>query len=219
MSGFPRGAYPRDKIDFYTLIAPFYDAFVGPFLRAARKDITREAAAGGCRRVLEVACGTGEQARMFAKEGLAVTGVDLSGAMLGVAAARDRPPVSFVLGNAEKLPFEPESFDCVSVSLALHEMAYDSAIRVGLEMLRVLAPDGRLIVFDHAAGQNVRSALAVGVLGLLERVAGRAHFSNFIRFTRMGGVERFLESFPLKIVAGETYFLGALKLVVARKDR
>ncbi len=80
----------RQKVDFYNLVAPFYDILVGPFLRPARKDIVRGAKAEKCRRILDVACGTGEQAIMLAKAGIEVTGIDLSPAMLGVA--RDKSP-------------------------------------------------------------------------------------------------------------------------------
>jgi demethylmenaquinone methyltransferase/2-methoxy-6-polyprenyl-1,4-benzoquinol methylase len=154
---------------------------------------------------------------MLAQAGLNVTGVDLSGAMLGVAHSKSPRAVSYVLGNGENLPFEPEAFDCVSVSLALHEMAYHTAMRVAVEMLRVLAPGGRLIVFDYAARENTKFALALGFLGLLERIAGSEHFANFARFTRMGGVGRFLEAFPLKIITTRAYFLGALQLIIAEK--
>jgi demethylmenaquinone methyltransferase/2-methoxy-6-polyprenyl-1,4-benzoquinol methylase len=208
----------RNKIDFYTLIAPFYDGLVGPFLRAVRKGISMEAKGDGCRRVLEVACGTGEQATMLARAGLDVTGVDLSGAMLEVARVKSPPAVSYVLANAENLPFGPEAFDCVSVSLSLHEMEYHARIGVAVEMLRVLAPRGKLIVFDYAAMEKTKFALAPGFLGLLERIAGTEHFANFVRFTRMGGVGHFLRAFPLRIVTTRSYFLGALELIIAEKS-
>ena len=155
---------------------------------------------------------------MLARAGLDVTGVDHSGAMLKVARGKSPPTVSYVLGNAENLPFEPEAFDCVSVSLSLHEMAYHTRIGVAVEMLRVLAPDGRLIVFDYAASENTKFALALGFLGILERIAGAEHFANFVRFTRMGGIGHFLKAFPLRTITTRSYFLGALQLIVAEKS-
>jgi len=218
MGNFASWVAARNKIDFYALIAPFYDGLVGPFLRTVRKDISMQAKVDGRRRVLEVACGTGEQAIMLARAGLDVTGVDHSGAMLKVARGKSPPTVSYVLGNAENLPFEPEAFDCVSVSLSLHEMAYHTRIGVAVEMLRVLAPDGRLIVFDYAASENTKFALALGFLGILERIAGAEHFANFVRFTRMGGIGHFLKAFPLRTITTRSYFLGALQLIVAEKS-
>jgi ubiquinone/menaquinone biosynthesis C-methylase UbiE len=203
--------------DFYTAVAPFYDALVGPFLMPARKGVVRGAEAQKCRRILEVACGTGEQAIMLAKAGIEVTGLDLSPAMLGVARGKTPPSVAYFLGNAEDLPFGPGSFDCATISLALHEMAHETRMRTLGEMLRVLTPDGKLLVFDYAAPANWRSAFGLTLLGLPERIAGGEHFRNFVRFTRMGGIDRFLKSFSLQVIGRRNYFLGALRLVISEK--
>jgi ubiquinone/menaquinone biosynthesis C-methylase UbiE len=204
-------------LDFYALVAPFYDILVGPFLRPARKGVARFVEAHKCRRILEVACGTGEQAIMLARAGIEVSGIDLSPAMLGVARAKSPPGVAYFLGNAEDLPFCSGSFDCVIISLALHEMARETRMRTTGEMLRVLTPDGKLIVFDYSAPENRRSAFGLALLGLPERIAGREHFRNFVRFTRMGGIDRFLKAFPLQVIGSKNYFLGALRLVISKK--
>ena len=205
------------RVDFYTLVAPFYDILVGPFLRPARKGVVRVAEAQKCRRILEVACGTGEQAIMLAKAGIEVTGIDLSPAMLGVARDKSPPGVAYLLGNAEDLPFASESFGCVTISLALHEMAHETRIRTAGEMLRVLTPHGKLIVFDYTASENRRPAFGLTLLGLLERIAGGEHFRNFVRFTRMGGIDQFLKPFPLQVIGSRDYFLGALRLAILEK--
>ena len=151
--------------DFYTAVAPFYDALVGPFLMPARKGVVRGAEAQKCRRILEVACGTGEQAIMLAKAGIEVTGIDLSPAMLGVARGKSPPSVAYFLANAEDLPFGSGSFDCATISLALHEMAHETRMRTMGEMLRVLTADGKLIVFDYAAPENWRIRIRPDAFG------------------------------------------------------
>lgn len=207
----------RQRADFYTLVAPFYDILVGPFLRPARKGVVRAVEAQKCRRILEVACGTGEQAIMLAKAGIEVSGIDLSPAMLGEARAKSPASVAYFLGNAEDLPFGSGSFDCVTISLALHEMGHETRMRTTGEMLRVLTPDGKLIVFDYTASKNWRSAIGLAFLGLLERIAGGEHFRNFVRFTRMGGIDQFLQPFPLQVIRSRNYFSGALRLVILEK--
>ena len=209
--------YSRKKEDFYSAIAPFYDILTGCFLRPVRKGASTGAQAQKCSRVLDVACGTGEQAITLANAGIDVTGIDLSPAMLRVARDKSPQAIAYILGSAEALPFGSGSFDCATISLALHEMAFETSMGTTREMLRVLQPGGKLIAFDYAAPKNWKSAFALALLGLVERIAGKEHFKNFVAFTRMGGIDRFLEAFPLKLIRHRNYFLGALRLVLAEK--
>ncbi|WP_175557510.1 class I SAM-dependent methyltransferase [Raineyella antarctica] len=71
-------------------------------------------------RLLDVATGTGGQARVFADVAQEVVGVDLSEAMLRVARRKGRAPnVAF---RCRPATFEDLSFDAACVSFALHEM-------------------------------------------------------------------------------------------------
>jgi demethylmenaquinone methyltransferase/2-methoxy-6-polyprenyl-1,4-benzoquinol methylase len=203
--------------DFYAMVAPVYDLMTARFLATVRKDIVRAARAQKCRRILEVACGTGELAVMLAKAGFEVTGVDLSPAMLAVARRKSPPTVAYFRGNGENLPFESDFFDCVTISLALHEMPHEMSLGVAGDILRVLAPGGKLIVFDYAALRNKGSALGLTLMGLVEKMAGAKHFRNFVRFTRSGGIDDLLESFPLTTIETKRSFLGALQVVTMRK--
>ncbi|HZN46691.1 MAG TPA: bifunctional demethylmenaquinone methyltransferase/2-methoxy-6-polyprenyl-1,4-benzoquinol methylase UbiE [Ramlibacter sp.] len=105
-------------------------------------------------RVLDIAGGTGDLAQAFARkvgaEGLVVH-TDINASMLGVG--RDRLldaglVLPTVVCDAEKLPFEPESFDRVSVSFGLRNMTHkDQALA---EMQRVLKPGGKLLVLEFS---------------------------------------------------------------------
>lgn len=104
----------------------------------------------GCRRLLDVGCGTGRFAVLAAERlGARVWGVDPSPEML--AAARERAPraIGWKQGRAERLPFKNAWFDGVHAHLVLHLVdRLDDAVA---ELARVLAPGGRLVVvsFDH----------------------------------------------------------------------
>ncbi len=96
-------------------------------------------------RVLDVACGPGNFARDFALaagDGL-VVGIDSSETMLGVG-VRDNPMgnVAYVRGDACDLPFRDGSFDAVCCFAALYLI--DEPMRALAEIVRVLAPGGRL---------------------------------------------------------------------------
>jgi demethylmenaquinone methyltransferase/2-methoxy-6-polyprenyl-1,4-benzoquinol methylase len=205
---------PSRIADFYSLVAPFYDALVGPFLRMVRKDICRIAKDLKCRRILDVACGTGEQVIMLSRAGMEAAGIDLSQAMLREAHRKSPPGILFLQGDAANLPFGAGSFDCATISLALHEMGPQTGMKVLEQMLGVLSSDGKLIVFDYSLTNGFGSGLSLGLLGMVERFAGRRHFRNFVRFVGAGAVERCLEPFALRTIACRKYFLGSLGLYI-----
>ena len=96
-------------------------------------------------RVLDVACGTGVVAVTAAVRGASVTGLDLTPELLDVA--RDNARLAAVEidwreGDAENLPFAPNSFDVV-VSQFGHMFAPRPDI-VTAEMLKVLKPGGTI---------------------------------------------------------------------------
>ncbi len=105
-------------------------------------------------RVLDIAGGTGDLARAFAKkagESGQVVHTDINEAMLRTG--RDRLldaglALPTVVCDAEALPFESGHFDLVSVAFGLRNMTHkDRALR---EMARVLKPGGRLLVLEFS---------------------------------------------------------------------
>lgn len=105
-------------------------------------------------RVLDIAGGTGDLARAFAKKvgtrGSVVL-TDINEAML--SRGRDRLldeglVVPTALCDAEKLPFGTGSFDLVSVAFGLRNMTHKD--RALAEMNRVLRPGGRLLVLEFS---------------------------------------------------------------------
>lgn len=100
---------------------------------------------------LDVGCGTGAvlellHARYPNKH---LTGLDLTPGMIDVARAKQLDNVSFVVGDAEALPFEPRSFDAVLCSNSFHH--YPHPERFFAEVARVLRPGGRLVLRDYTS--------------------------------------------------------------------
>lgn len=102
--------------------------------------------------VIDVGCGTGNYTRHLAQaagEGLTV-GLDASETMLAAAAARsDRKNLAYLRGDACALPFEDETFD-VACSVGVIHMVEEPLAALA-EMVRVLAPGGRLVVLASCA--------------------------------------------------------------------
>ena len=105
-------------------------------------------------KVLDIAGGTGDLARAFARkvgsEGLVVH-TDINASMLRVG--RDRLldaglVLPTLVCDAEKLPFASESFDRVSVGFGLRNMTHKDAALA--EMHRVLRPGGKLLVLEFS---------------------------------------------------------------------
>ena len=104
--------------------------------------------------VLDIAGGTGDLARAFAKQvgpTGAVLHTDINEAML--RQGRDRLldqglVLPTVLCDAEALPFRSERFDLVSVAFGLRNMTHKE--RALAEMCRVLKPGARLLVLEFS---------------------------------------------------------------------
>jgi demethylmenaquinone methyltransferase / 2-methoxy-6-polyprenyl-1,4-benzoquinol methylase len=105
-------------------------------------------------RVLDIAGGSGDLSRLFARKVGAsgqVVLTDINASMLSVG--RDRMldeglPVPAAQCDAEKLPFPDNYFDCVSVAFGLRNMTHkELALK---EMLRVLKPGGKLLVLEFS---------------------------------------------------------------------
>ena len=110
-----------------------------PFL-----DPLREA---GVRTVLELGCGTGNDAARLAGEGYSVTGVDVSGEAIGQAQARFGSMARFLTADVTlRLPFPDGSFDAVMSNVALH-MFPDEVTRAVFAQVGRLVRAGGLFVF------------------------------------------------------------------------
>ena len=105
-------------------------------------------------KVLDVAGGSGDLSRLFAKK-VGATGqvvlTDINASMLSVGRDRlidDGAAVPTLQCDAEKLPFPDNYFDCVIVAFGLRNMTHkDKALA---EMRRVLKSGGRLLVLEFS---------------------------------------------------------------------
>ena len=104
--------------------------------------------------VLDIAGGTGDLARAFARKVVRffrVSHTDINEAMLRTG--RDRLlneglALPTLVCDAEKLPFPSDRFDLVSVAFGLRNMTHkDQAL---LDMNRVLKPGGKLLVLEFS---------------------------------------------------------------------
>lgn len=138
--------------------------------------------------LLDVATGSGDiplHAFIWATASnldLTVTGLDSSQEVLNEARARCGGAVRLVTGDARQLPFEENTFDIVTSSLALHHFDPDDAVLALSEMWRVAR--GAVLVVDL-----VRSYPAYAGTWLATRIVARN------RITRHDGPLSVLRSY------------------------
>jgi SAM-dependent methyltransferase len=104
-------------------------------------------------RVLDVACGTGNQSLPAARTGADVTGLDLASNLLEQAkeaAQKEGLKIRFIEGDAEELPFEAGEFDVVLSMFGA--MFAPRPERVAAEFLRVCKPGGLIAMANWTPG-------------------------------------------------------------------
>ncbi len=96
--------------------------------------------------VLDVGCGTGRfTTRVAARSRARIVGVDSSTAMLRNALKSDKErAIRWVLGDACSLPFRAASFDCLYMTMVIHQIRQREAFLKAL--YRILRRGGRCVI-------------------------------------------------------------------------
>lgn len=120
-------------------------AVIGTTLQIVGEDLCEAADLQAGERVLDVACGNGNATLAAARRYCDTTGLDYVPALIEKAQARaaaEHLPVSFVVGDAENLPFAPGTFDAVISTYGV--MFAPDHMRAASELMRVCKPTGRI---------------------------------------------------------------------------
>ncbi len=142
--------------DTYDRCSSCYDFFLKPWLEAGRPRAMELLDVAPHHRVLEVGVGTGLSFAHY-PEGSNVVGVDFSAGMLRqarrrVSASKAGSQVELMQSDAQHLPFPDASFDRILAAYVL-TVVPDTALAVR-ELLRVLRPDGRVVLINHLRSEN-----------------------------------------------------------------
>ncbi|HEX4646097.1 MAG TPA: ubiquinone/menaquinone biosynthesis methyltransferase, partial [Verrucomicrobiae bacterium] len=150
--------------DLFAAVAPRYDLINDlqsfGLHRYWKRQLTAMARPESGARALDLCCGTGDVTFALARHGVEAIGLDFSEPMLAVAESRlkvqgsksNAGSAQFLQGNALKTPFPDDSFDIVTVSYGLRNLAgWEDGLR---EMQRVAKPGGRLLVLDFGKPDN-----------------------------------------------------------------
>jgi len=137
----------QDNVRTYNNMAGHYDtSFDGRFTKKFKEALVRAVQLTKEDKVLDVACGNATLLAMFAEEEtIQGYGVDISDQM--IAAAKSRyPKMNLSVASCEKLPFEDEAMNVVTVSASYHH--FPDVAAFAKEAKRVLKPGGRIYIAE-----------------------------------------------------------------------
>jgi ubiquinone/menaquinone biosynthesis C-methylase UbiE len=119
------------------------------------------------KKVLDLGCGPGRDAKYFTEQGLEVVGIDLSKNFLQLA-IKNAPKATFMLHDLRNLPFKEASFDGIwSCASLLHLPKSDVSSTLD-NLYRFLKPKGILFVSLQ--------------IGIGEKVVEKTHYSQGKKF-------------------------------------
>lgn len=190
----------------YRLYAPLYDVLARPLERGRARAVER-LDPGPDDSVLVVGCGPGMDLDHLPAE-TTVTAVDLLPTMVRRTASRadalDRP-TGVAVADAHRLPFADDAFDAVLLHLVLSVVPDPAA--VAAEAARVLAPDGRVSIYDKFRPE-------AGEASLPRRVANPVARLLFADLNRP--LAPMLADTPLEAGDRETLLGGLYTVTIAR---
>jgi ubiquinone/menaquinone biosynthesis C-methylase UbiE len=136
--------------------------------------------------MLDVACGGGIVVCAFAPHVRQATGIDMTPAMLDqarkLAADKGLSNIAWRQGDVSSLPYDDASFTIVFARFAFHH--FTEPLAVLREMVRVCAPDGRVLVVDTCASEDPAKAAE---FNRLEKLRDPSHARN-LTLTELKGL-------------------------------
>ncbi|WP_327088105.1 demethylmenaquinone methyltransferase [Nonomuraea sp. NBC_01738] len=146
-------------------------------VRYWRKVVAAAVDAGPGEVVLDLGAGTGTSTDSFTTLGARAVASDFSLGMLRTGVQRhggnslSGPGIPFVAGDAMRLPFADDSFDAVTISVALRNV-HDTSLALR-EMLRVTRPGGKLVIleFSHVTVKSFDLVYREYLMRMLPQVA------------------------------------------------
>lgn len=131
------------------------------------------------KKVLELGCGTGNVTEALVEGGYEVTALDISCEMIKEVETRNGKS-ELLVGDAETLPFDDNSFDAVVCRNLLCTLPNpESALK---EFFRVLKDHGKLCVIDKTISDriSIKRVMSQSMMLIKEKVSGNRHKLNSV---------------------------------------
>ena len=123
-----------------------------------RKKVLKMVADTNPKTILDIATGTGDLAILMTKTNAdKIIGLDISDGMLEVGRQKIKAQnldhkIEMVLGDSEKMPYQDNTFDAVTVAFGVRNF---ENLEIGLsEILRVLKPNGLFVILETSVPEK-----------------------------------------------------------------
>ncbi|MDD6207643.1 MAG: class I SAM-dependent methyltransferase [Clostridiales bacterium] len=165
-----------NSVLFYKVMSGFYDLLDVIYFRKYDTSPRRVAneAINDHDKILDLCTGTGTNAVNIAKRNASVkiVGVDLSKDMLIIARSKAKKEklsnIKFCQMDAANMKFKNECFDKILLSLVLHETEESLAASMMTEAIRVLKPDGEIIITEWERSKEFMKKILFFPIEVLE---------------------------------------------------
>jgi len=198
-----------------------------------RKKVIKLVKKGAPKNALDIATGTGDLAISLVDSGAKeITGLDISKGMLNigkqkVAALGLEHKITMVVGDGEKLPFEDNHFDVITVAFGVRN--FENLDQGLTEILRVLKPGGQFVVletsvpekFPFKQGYFIYTKTILPLIGKLfskDKVAYKYLSDSAAKFPHGKAFNNILEKIGFIDVENKPQTFGVASIYVASKN-
>ena len=186
---------------FWDSFAKKYDKFIDKNATSSYERLLEELKtdSNGANELLEIATGTGLLSIELQSLVQKITAIDISPEMIVIANQKLQDKqitnIEFKVGDSYQLEFSDSSYDLLLASNVLH-LLFQPEIALK-EMIRVIKPNGKIIIPTFMHGQNLKSHI-------LSRIMGIVGFKARNRWS-VDSFKGFVEKYGLQIEKAEIF--------------
>ncbi|MCF8331198.1 MAG: class I SAM-dependent methyltransferase [Bacteroidales bacterium] len=195
--------------------APVYDFLLQPFIHQLRRSVVAMVLKHKSEKVIDMCCGTGHQLKYLENAGIKSVGVDLNDLMIRQA-GRNNSKDLCNKGDARSTNYPDNHFDMALTSLSLHEMPYQNAREIIQEMIRVVKPDGQLMIIDYDFTEHSSNLMKSG-MKMIEYFVGGKHYRNFRKYIKLGQMQSLVQDFNLNPTETRYFYGNTIALRIYSK--
>ena len=187
-----------------------YDLLFSHYLKSVRKKIMNIVKKYGCKNVIDLGCGTGEQCRMLFNEGMKVVGVDASLHMINYARKVSSAGTKYLVSDILSLDTK-KIFDCAILSFVLHGNTMEEQEKI-LEKAKEMTKNGIVIIADYGEAENIKGKVINVMIKIIEGMAEQAHSRNYRLYVKNGGLRRLMKG--QEMLEQYSFYGGVIRIVV-----